>query len=463
MRDLLTEVPMEQITRKEMVLKLKYGLMLLLAAVSIPGQAQDLPSEQGREAVTFRIAYPINQAVVHRDYMENQANIDSIRACLKSSSGVDSVVISSWSSPEGPGDFNRRLARRRGEAARSYILELLPATEKASVPTIRLNPESENWAGLRALIEEDRSWPLREEALEILDRNPEPDLRKQALRRSPAMWGYILHNYMPRLRFAQWVMVGRKMPETPIECPPEWGAQVRTFGGDTVAASSECCSASFVPLSSATADVGIAASVTAADSTWRKTILAVKTNLLYDAISWLNFAIEVPFAGNRFSVLYEHQFPWWRWGMGDNRFCMRYLQMTGEVRWWFHPRRKPSTRHEIVRDRLSGHFLGLYGMGGRYDFERKCDVCYQGEFWSLGLSYGYSLPIGRRLNLEFSLSAGYASIDYRHFIPADDYSVLYRDPDKVGTWNYFGITKAAISLVFPIGVRRTAGQKGGAL
>ena len=196
---------------------------------------------------------------------------------------------------------------------------------------------------------------------------------------------------------------------------------------------------------------------------YRKTIFAIKSNLLYDALTWTNLSLEVPFSGNKFSVTYDHQFPWWRWGEGGNKYCNRYLQVGGEFRWWFHPRTKPATKHRVVRDKLAGHFLGVYGMGGKWDFETRRNICYQGEFWSTGLSYGYSLPISKRLNLEFTASLGYASIPYRHFIPSDDYEILFRDPTDTGRWNYVGITKLGVTLVIPITIKKTIMPKEGGL
>ena len=179
-----------------------------------------------------------------------------------------------------------------------------------------------------------------------------------------------------------------------------------------------------------------------------KTVLALKTNLLYDAVSWLNFSVEVPI-GDRFSALYYHQFPWWRWGKAKNEYCMRFLSIGGEGRWWFKPMPREKTDTRIKRDRLMGHFVGFYAESGKWDFERKRDICYQGEHWSAGLSYGYAMPIGKRLNLELSLSMGYASIAYRGYTPSEDYEILWRDPEKVGRWHYFGPTKAQVSLVLP--------------
>ena len=187
-----------------------------------------------------------------------------------------------------------------------------------------------------------------------------------------------------------------------------------------------------------------------------KTILALKTNLLYDALSWLNFSVEVPI-GDRFSALYYHQFPWWTWGKGNNEYCMRFLSIGAEGRWWFKPMPREKTEKRIKRDRFMGHFLGVYAESGKWDFERKRDICYQGEHWSAGFSYGYAMPIGKRLNLELSISAGYASIAHRGFEPAADYSELYHLPEKDGRWHYFGPTKAQVSLVLPFIIKTKKG------
>ena len=121
------------------------------------------------------------------------------------------------------------------------------------------------------------------------------------------------------------------------------------------------------------------------------------------------------------------------------------------------PREK--TEKRIKRDKLMGHFIGVYAESGKWDFERKRDICYQGEHWSVGLSYGYAMPIGKRLNLELSASVGYASIPHRGFEPATDYSELYHLPEKDGRWHYIGPTKLQVSLVLPFVVKY---KKGGA-
>ena len=146
-------------------------------------------------------------------------------------------------------------------------------------------------------------------------------------------------------------------------------------------------------------------------------------------------------------MLLYHQFPWWTWGQADNEYCIRFLSIGAEARWWFK-----------TSERFNGHFLGLYSESGKYDFEFQRRICYQGEFYSAGLSYGYAMPVGKHLNLEFSLSAGYATMAYRGYNPSPDYEILFRDPAKVGRVHYFGPTKAQISLVVPIKVKTEGGK-----
>lgn len=183
----------------------------------------------------------------------------------------------------------------------------------------------------------------------------------------------------------------------------------------------------------------------------RKTILAIKSNLLYDALTILNYSVEVPVFDKKASFLVYHQFPWWKSGQYGNEFCLRFLSLGGEARWWFVSGDK----------RLTGHFLGLYGESGKYDFQFREKVCRQGEFWSTGISYGYAMPLGRKqkVHLEFSLSAGYASIAFRGYIPSEDYEFLWRDPEEIGRWHYWGPTKAQVSLVVPIKAKTKTGGR----
>lgn len=84
-------------------------------------------------------------------------------------------------------------------------------------------------------------------------------------------------------------------------------------------------------------------------------------------------------------------------------------------------------------------------------------VGYLGDRWSwaVGLSYGYSLPIGTQFNIDFTLGVGYMKGDYMKYHPKDGCYVW----DSTHNRKWFGPTKAEVSLVWYMGGRYT--RKGG--
>lgn len=170
---------------------------------------------------------------------------------------------------------------------------------------------------------------------------------------------------------------------------------------------------------------------------------ALKTNLLFDAAITPNIEVERWFGRSaRFSLMAEAWMPWW--SNSDDSKVYELFNAGLEWRVWMH--------HDngYYRRPLTGHFLGLYGSGGYYDLQHT-DNGHRGEFYSAGLTYGYACRIARRFNLEFSVSAGYVGGPYKsyHPMPGTDYLVLNHSDHL----NYWGPTKAKISLVWLIGGR----------
>lgn len=170
-----------------------------------------------------------------------------------------------------------------------------------------------------------------------------------------------------------------------------------------------------------------------------RTIFALKTNLLYDLATVVNYSLEVPI-GNRVSLLVQHYIPWWR--TKDNKYCLELQSLGAEARFWFNP-------HE--EKRLSGHFLGAYGFSGTTDLQYDRELDIQAKFWSAGLTYGYSFILNNSLRLELSISGGYLRAPIVNYIPSDDYSILFRDLDKPEQiFNWWGPTKIEVSFVWSI-------------
>ena len=171
-----------------------------------------------------------------------------------------------------------------------------------------------------------------------------------------------------------------------------------------------------------------------------RTVLALKNNLLYDLALAPNIEIELPI-GRRWSLNAEYKCPWW---LNSRRsFCYQLLSGGLEARYWLGNRRD--------RNQLTGHFLGVYAEGGRYDLQLKQETGYRGKYYrASGLTYGYSHQIGRYMTIEFSLGIGYLDTEYRKYTSYEDDLVWTGS----GRYHFIGPTKAKISLVWFIMRRR---------
>lgn len=378
----------------------------------------------------FQIHYPLSRVHVLEGYLNNAENIALIRQYLKSSPRIDSLTIYSFSSPEGSYTFNEHLSRQRGESAKRFLLSMLP--EGCCLPDslIVLFPQAENWEGLRNEIAKDYPYEDKEEILAILGSGLSASEKKNRLKAVShgQAWLHLLRDYMPRLRYATW-----RLYLMPPPAQPSLAFKLQQM-----------------PFKASMPSEWPSLSVFTPERTEYKHFpLALKTNLLYDAVTALNVEVEIPI-GHRWSIAIEDVFPWWE---KDNKYCFQLWEMGVEGRYWFH--RTDARKH------LTGTFGGVYTMSGMYDLQNDRKFNYQGEFWSAGVTVGYAYKLSRLFNLELSASLGYLSTHYRHYFPTDDYDILVKDKYEFGRYNYVGPTKLKVALVMPIELKFK--RKGGAL
>ena len=382
----------------------------------------------------FKIDFSWDSSVIDEDYRNNRSTLVSLDKTIKylNIENVDSVVIIAQASPEGAIKYNNSLARRRADALCRYISDKYPEL----VPSLKVRSTGESWAQLRSYVASDSvmSDAVKQRVLSILNnKSISVETRKWRLKRD-ASYDYLFSTYYPVLRSSTLFIIYD-------ECGP-----VKPIALDTPLAPKMSAHKLPLPLLGVAASEPIKTSVRAAEvpSTKRDTLLfTLKSNMLYDALTVLNAELEVPIS-RHFSVAVEYLFPWWE---HNNKYCLQLLELGVEGRYWF--------RNNVHKaDRLTGHFLGLYGMSAMYDIQKEYNPAYQGEFWSAGLTYGYAMRIGKqkRVSLEFSLSMGYLSTDYRNYFPADDYSELYIDKLGYKHFNYFGPTKLKVSIGIPINI-----------
>jgi hypothetical protein len=168
---------------------------------------------------------------------------------------------------------------------------------------------------------------------------------------------------------------------------------------------------------------------------------AIKTNLLYGAATTMNLGAE--FLLNRYLTL-DISAGWNPFVHRNNRkFAHWMLQPT--LRYW-------------IQEPFNGHFFGVSLMFADFNvsdirqpynllgvFPELRNHRFRGQAYSASLQYGHQWVLSPRWSIEVAINAGYMFLDYERF---------------EGGWcgqsfgnhqrHYFGITNAAVSLIYII-------------
>ena len=131
--------------------------------------------------------------------------------------------------------------------------------------------------------------------------------------------------------------------------------------------------------------------------------LALKTNLLSDAVTVPSFGVEFTIA-RRWTLNTDVE--WMPFYQSDKHY-LRTCKLQSEARFWF---RAPFT----------GPYIGpslhwrVYNMAGLPVFKLK-DERIQGNFYAAGVTAGWHFTLSDRWGLEPTVTLGYAYNDYRRY------------------------------------------------
>lgn len=391
------------------------------------------------------ILFRQSRSVVDPDFGGNRErlgqSIERIDSCLDANRTwhLREVRVEGGASPEGPVKLNENLSRRRASAIFDYF------RTRTQLPDSLTNIEAvgRDWEGLRKLAVNDPALPDRAEVVALLDdivasiENGEPDSEANLARLKGLCGGrpyaYMYRNLFPALRasrlYVEYVAERVPMPivtgslvEEPLMTLPEL-----TFP-------------TFAPRREG-----------------KPFYMALKTNMLYDLLAVPSLSAEF-YVGKNFSVVANWMYGWW-----DNDARHRYWRAYGgdlAVRWWF--------GHAAHEKPLTGHHIGIYGGIVTYDFEfggtgimggRPRGTLWDKHNRTAGVEYGYSLPVGRRINIDFTIGFGYLGGQYYKYVPKNSRYVW----QSTHNLNWFGPTKAEVSLVWLIGNGNFNSKKGGRL
>ena len=355
-------------------------------------------------------------------------------------------------SPDGTAAANVRLTRKRVEAVLNYLRKRVEIPDEL----VEVRANGFDWEGLQLRVEDDPECPARQEVLEVLSDTPEwmydaqgriVDGRRKRLMdlRGGVPYGYLAEKVFPDLRNVSIILYGQgnqlqAQKEAPDPSDGRSQATVVGGGSDTQAVAGPMGEAVPEQTSSGKDPEGVRKEEIAGDTLvqppWHR--LAIKTNLLYDAILMPSLEVEYRI-DDRWSVAVEGSVAWWK---RDRRH--KYYQIATilpEGRYWFGTK-KP----------WHGHYVGVFAGGSWYDLENG-ERGYKGEFFTTGVSYGYMFPIGRSLSIEAGLGVGFLYTTYEEYLPIDGHYV-YQQTSRT---NWFGPVKVKLALVW----RLWDGKKGG--
>lgn len=378
--------------------------------------------------------FRIDKGSIDTTFLDNAAVIRKMTEDITALIGakgitLDSVSVVSAASPDGGNLYNVRLSGRRAESAARMVMAMWPDIASDRITTEAVG---EDWTSLKNIVEEDGEIPHRDELMRLINSSAGNDAKEKVLRSMKETFRYLVHNHLSSLR-ASSLTFKISMPAVSLDT-----VELRVLPYAVAAPGSVVTpsSASVLPDESPVLH------------TEKKMIMAARTNLLVPA---LNVGLEIPI-GTDWSVGVDYYYPWWL--AKSNKYCVEMLGLFIDGKYWFGQDRTET-------DKLTGHALGVYAGAGYYDFQ-WLKSGYQGEYVDVGVDYTYSIPLAKdKLRMEFNIGLGWIHTVARHYTPTDDYGDLIKDPGiRHMKYNFFGPTRASVSLVVPIRVR-TSGKGGG--
>lgn len=384
------------------------------------------------QVMEYRIHFPVDKSDLEPSFQQNRTSIEQLRQFLAVTepASIDSILIRSTSSPDGILASNCSLSTKRENAILAFMKNEFP--EYSSL--IRPSNICEDWEGFRSMVRKDSvlTEDQRSKLLEIIDSDIPEEKKKSQLQLNDS-YEYLTTGIFPHLRTSG-IRIYMKTPAEPeiTETSPE---EVKT---DEATEPEEPEEPEIIENKPVTEQC-----IQHPSQPDKKEIFYLRTNFLSPLT---NFGAEYCI-DNNWSVAADYYFPW-IFRNRHNKNCFQLLGWNIEGRYWF-------GKDRSEEDRLEGHSIGLDISAGYYDVERNYKGK-QGEFVSAGVDYLYSLPIADdRLHLEFTLGLGYIWSYVKPYNVFEDGGKAYKT-GYTERFNWWGPTKAGVSLVVPIKSKRRA-------
>lgn len=378
------------------------------------------------------IGFRVGSSLLDPKFGNNEASLNDVIQFLNevrndTTIELTQVTFCGSASPEGGNKLNRNLAKRRCANMEQYVRQRIQLPDAL----VKRQEWSDTWQKL-AIYVENSDMPNKKEVLHELLETPEytynkygalVDSRKKRLMdmNYGRTWNYMLDKFFPSVRNASAILVTiRKKNEPAPEPQPEPVVEEPKQPEPVVQPE---------PIV----------------DTKQPAYFAIKTNMLYDALLVPNVGVEFSL-GKRWSVAADWMYGWW-----SRNKSHRYWRVYGgglTVRKYFGAK--------AAEKPLQGHHIGINAQMLTYDIEfggkgymggKPGGTLWDRMNYTIGAEYGYSMPVARRLNIDFSLAAGYMGGRYYEYTPLDGHYVWQATKNR----KWIGPTKVEVSLVWLLG------------
>ncbi|MBR2947287.1 MAG: DUF3575 domain-containing protein [Bacteroidales bacterium] len=405
----------------------KFLFIVLWTIVPVGLSAQAL-SEIWVTSDTLQVYFPQGESILEPEFRNNGESLKKFTENfhqMKETEGskVMSVLIVSGASPEGRISLNRRLSDERANAVLDYLLEqeLLDPSE------VDVESRGVDWKGLYTIMEYS-DLPYRQDVMAIIS-GPETDtvkgkvieVRQKALMNldNGKVWNEIYDNYFPNLRGTMVMIVWNIKREIKIPAP-------------IVSAPEQVSEPELETAPQPQPEIKQLPEQSPAPAPAWSFAMVAKTNLLYDGMLIPNLGVEFGiWKGLVLDINYMHNI----WLRVDYSYWYRVHGAEFGLKYYFNKEKVPFKE---------GHHVGLYAQMLTFDIT---GILVDAEPWKFGpmLTYGYTLPITRRLNLDFEVGLGLLFGDVYKYDAVDHLRLLREIED------FAFVPKAGVTLQYLIG------------
>lgn len=391
-------------------------MIVALIPVCVKAQTEIPDTTVISTKVQSHIDFRVNLTDIDRTYHCNGSQLEKVLVAidsmvLKPRMKVSRITVVGTASPEGPYENNVRLATDRAEA----FIRILKGRYSFPDSIYAVSTIPEDWEGMRIMVAENDTIPYAGTVLAFLDESGHlsPDIREDRLKRLDQGRPYasMRKNVLPYLRRAS----------VAVDYDLEWLNLIQV--------------SNLQKLKSLPPNLAVPTpEIRPLDipATRKQRFIAIKTNLLGDAVLCANLGVEIG--------LWRHwslDVPVWYspYDITDG-WRIRLFATQPEVRYW-------------LKDAGEGHYFGVHATVVGFNVSFGGDYRYQDPnhaAFGAGIGYGYAFHLdkSRRWSMEAQLGAGYIGYEYIK------YHNTGRDGAEVsrGKGTYWGVTRAGFAVAY---------------